>query len=55
MRILVSEHPKKWGQTLPQVEFPYNYSPNRSTKLSPFMILYGMILRGIYELREKKR
>ena len=36
---------------LVQVEFAYNDSPNRSTRLSPFQILYGMHPRGIYELR----
>jgi hypothetical protein len=51
LRCLVSEHPKQWDQVLAQVEFAYNDSPNRSTGLSPFHILYGMHPRGIYELR----
>ena len=35
---------------LAQVEFAYNDSPNRSTGLNPFQILYGMHPRGVYEL-----
>lgn len=38
------------GFVLAQDEFSYNYSPNKSTRLSPFKILYGMHPRGIYEL-----
>ena len=37
---------------LAQAEFAYNDSPNRSTGLSPFQILYGMHPRGVYELRD---
>jgi len=36
LRSLVGEHPKKWDQTLPQDEFGYNDSRNKSTGLSPF-------------------
>ena len=34
-----------------QAKFAYNDSPNRSTCMSPFHIVYGMNLRGVYELR----
>jgi hypothetical protein len=51
LRSLVSEHPKQWDQVLAQAEFSYNDSPNRSTGLSPFQIVYGMHPRGVYELR----
>jgi hypothetical protein len=37
---------------LPQAEFAYNDSPNRSIGKSPFQILYGIQPRGVYELRE---
>ena len=50
MRRLVVDHPKQWDQALLQAEFSYNNSPNRSTRLSPFHIVYGMNPRGIYEL-----
>jgi transposase InsO family protein len=42
LRSLVTEHHSQWDQILPQAEFAYNDSPNRSTRKSPFQILYGM-------------
>jgi hypothetical protein len=36
---------------MPQAEFAYNDSPNRSTGKIPFQIVYGMHPRGISELR----
>lgn len=39
-----------WDQVLAQAKFTYNYSPNRSTRMNPFHIVYGMHMRGIYEL-----
>ena len=36
---------------LAQAEYAYNNSPNRSTRQSPFHIVYGMHRRGISELR----
>ena len=51
LRSLVGDHPKQWDQVLAQPEFSYNDSPNRSTGLSPFQILYGMHPRGVLELR----
>jgi len=41
-----------WDRVLAQAEFAYNDSPNRSTGLSPFQILYGMHPRGVHELRD---
>ncbi len=52
MRSLVSEHPNKWDLALPQADFAYNDSPNRSTGLSPFKIIYGTNPRGVMELRD---
>jgi hypothetical protein len=37
---------------LPQAEFAYNNSVNRSTGKSPFQILYGTQPRGVSEVRE---
>jgi hypothetical protein len=51
LRSLVTEHHSQWDQILPQVEFAYNDSPNRSTGQSPFQIMYGMQPRGVSELR----
>ena len=51
-RSLVGEHPKQWDHVLPQAEFAYNDSPNRSTQKSPFHIIYGMHPRGVSELRD---
>ena len=52
MRSLVGGHPNQWDLALPQVEFAYNDSPNRSTGLSPFNIVYGTNPRGVFELRD---
>jgi hypothetical protein len=40
----VIEHHSQWDHILPQVEFAYNDSLNRSTGQSPFQIVYGMLL-----------
>jgi hypothetical protein len=52
LRSLVTEHHNQWDQILPQAEFAYNDSPNRSTGKIPFQILYGMQPRGVSELRD---
>ena len=52
LRSLVSEHPNQWDLALPQAEFPYSDSHNRSTGLSPFKIVYGINPRGVFELRD---
>jgi hypothetical protein len=49
---LVTGHNIQWDQILPQAEFAYNESPNRSTGKIPFQIVYGMHPRGISELRD---
>ena len=51
LRSLVYENPKQWDLALAQYEFAYNDSPNKSTCMSPFQIVYGMHPRGVYELR----
>ena len=42
---------KQWDLTLTQAEFAINDSPNRSKGMSPFQIVYGIHLRGVYEIR----
>jgi hypothetical protein len=54
LRSLVTEHHNSWDQILPQEEFAYNDSVNRSTGKSPFHILYGTKPRGVYEIRESE-
>jgi hypothetical protein len=49
------EHHTSWDQILPQAEFAYNDSVNRSTCKSPFQILYGTQPRGVSELREPEQ
>jgi hypothetical protein len=52
LRSLVTEHHNQWDRILPQAEFAYNHSPNRSTGKRPFQILYGMQPRGVSKLRD---
>jgi hypothetical protein len=52
---LVTKHHSQWDNVLPQAEFTYNDSVNRSTGQSPFQIVYGMQPRGISELRDSKQ
>ena len=52
LRSLVTEHHSQWDNILPQEEFSYNDSINRSTRQSPFQIVYGMQPRGVSELRD---
>jgi hypothetical protein len=55
LRSLVTEHHSQWDHILPQAEFAYNDSVNRSTGQSPFQIVYGMQPRGISELRDSEQ
>ena len=45
------QNPKQWALALSQAEFSYNDTPNQSTGMSPFQIVFGMNPRGVYELR----
>ena len=45
---LVYGNLKQWDLALAQVEFAYNDSPNKSTCMSTFHIIYGMHPRGVY-------
>jgi hypothetical protein len=55
LRSLVTEHHNSWDQILPQAEFAYNDSVNRSIGKSPFQIFYGTQPRGVSELRESEQ
>jgi hypothetical protein len=55
LRSLVTEHHSQWDNILPQAEFSYNDSVNRSTGQSPFQVVYGMQPRGISELRDSEQ
>jgi hypothetical protein len=55
LRSLVTEHHSSWDSILPQEEFAYNDSVNRSTGKSPFQIVYGMQPRGVSELRDSEQ
>jgi hypothetical protein len=55
LRSLVTEHHSHWDNILPQAEFAYNDSLNRSTGQSPFQIVYGMQPRGVSELRDSEQ
>jgi hypothetical protein len=52
LRSLVTKHHNQWDHILPQEEFAYNESQNRSTGKIPFQILYGMKPRGVSKLRD---
>ena len=51
LRSLVYQNPKQWDLALAQAEFYYNDTPNRSTGMSPFQIVFGLNPRGVYELK----
>jgi hypothetical protein len=42
LRCLVTDHVTSWDLLLPQAEFAYNNSVNRSTRRSPFEIVSGL-------------
>jgi hypothetical protein len=51
----VTEHHSQWDHILPQAEFSYNDSLNRSTGHSPFKIVYIMQPRGVSELKDAEQ
>ena len=55
LRCLVANNPKGWDLILPQVEFSYNTSINRSTGRSPFQIVYGSSPKTALELRKMEQ
>jgi hypothetical protein len=55
LRSLVTEQGSRRDQILPQAEFEFNNSVNRSTRKSAFEIMYGIHPRGITELTDMKQ
>jgi hypothetical protein len=55
LRSLVTEHHSSWDNVLPQAEFAYDDSVNRSTGKIPFDIVYDRQPRGVYELRDSEQ
>ena len=50
LRSIVGEKPKQWDLALPQAEFAYNSSVNRSTGKSPFQVVYGRNPTSVLDL-----
>lgn len=50
LQSIFGEKPKHWDLALPQEEFAYNSSMNRSTGKSPFHIFYGQNASGVLDL-----
>ena len=50
LKSLIGESPKQWDRVLAQSKFSYNDSPNKSTAMSPFQVLYGMHPIGVCEI-----
>ena len=46
LRSLVGDSIRTWDSKLPQAEFAHNHALNRSSKYSPFQIIYGMVPRS---------
>lgn len=52
LRCLTRDHGFSWDVVIPQAEYTYNDSTNRSTGLNPFEIVYGSHPRGVFEFRD---
>lgn len=52
LRCLVGNTPSNWDMALTHTKFAYNDSPNNSTGLIPFYIIYGMHPSSVFELRD---
>ena len=52
IRTLTRQHVAKLDVILPDIEFAYNDSINRSIGKSPFQVVYGIHPRGIFKLRD---
>ena len=50
LRCLVEDHLGNWDLILPQDEFAYNNSVNRSIRMSPFEVVHGYKLRKSTDL-----
>nr|GEW21419.1 putative reverse transcriptase domain-containing protein [Tanacetum cinerariifolium] len=50
LRCLVGDHVKAWDQKLCRAEFAHNHDVNRSTRFSPFQVVYSTQQRGPLDL-----
>lgn len=50
LRCLVIDNIKLWDSVLCKVEFAHNHAVNRSTRFSPFRVVYGIVPRGPIDL-----
>nr|CAD1844162.1 unnamed protein product [Ananas comosus var. bracteatus] len=50
LRCLVGNHVKTWDSIIPQAEFAYNDSVNRTTKKTPFEAAYGLRPQHVLDL-----
>jgi len=41
LRVLVKKNIKGWDEFLPHAEFAFNRTPSKTTRLSPFQVVYG--------------
>jgi hypothetical protein len=51
----VTEHHSQWDHILSHAKFTYNDSLNESIGHIPFQIVYGMQLRGFFELKDSEQ
>ena len=52
LRYLTKKYAQNWDLILSQAEFSFNDSFNRSTRKTPFQIVYGYHPKGLVEIRE---
>jgi transposase InsO family protein len=50
LRAILKKNIKMWKECLPHVEFAYNHSLHSTTKMCPFEIIYGFLLRAPIDL-----
>jgi hypothetical protein len=50
LRAVLKDNLRLWKEYLPHIEFAYNRSIHSTTKLSPFMVVYGFNPRAPIDL-----
>jgi hypothetical protein len=50
LRVVLKDNLRLWEECLPHIEFAYNRSIHSTTKLSPFMVVYGFNPRAPIDL-----
>jgi hypothetical protein len=48
--VVLKDNLRLWEECLPHIEFAYNRSIHSTTKLSPFMVVYGFNPRALIDL-----